>query len=467
MKTYRLLLTLKLTLTTLALLLTLLGTQAQAVTYTYNYDDAGRLTNVDYTGGISIAYTYDNNGNLLKRKALGKAPQHTVTVIKNGTGSGAVTSNPAGVNCGTDCTEDFNENTVITLTAVASAGSQFTGWTGAECTGTETCVVTQDADTQVTATFNLLIAGVQHNLNVILNPANSGTITGTGINCGINGVDCTEDYNENIDVTLTATPAAGFLFNGWTGDLNGNSNPDNINMSSDKTVTANFTLNSLDEDTDGINNNEEKGPNGNDPNFDGNNNGIADFRESETASFHTAAGNPYVTLSVPAGQRLININAQMLPSAGEPPVAITLAMGVLSFDISGFLTGSCTVAELLIPLNPSINQYYKFGPEPGNLTPHWYDFNFNGETGAVITHGLTQTKIQLNLCDGKRGDDDLTANGVIKEPGGPAIPVAGGGNTGSIQSIPVMSPITLMLLTLLLFMVANRVTSTTKKKHIG
>jgi YD repeat-containing protein len=34
----------------------------------YSYDDAGRLTKVDYGNGQSISYTYDKAGNLLSRQ---------------------------------------------------------------------------------------------------------------------------------------------------------------------------------------------------------------------------------------------------------------------------------------------------------------------------------------------------------------------------------------------------------------
>jgi YD repeat-containing protein len=34
---------------------------------TYSYDDAGRLTKVDYGDGRTITYTYDPTGNLLSR----------------------------------------------------------------------------------------------------------------------------------------------------------------------------------------------------------------------------------------------------------------------------------------------------------------------------------------------------------------------------------------------------------------
>ena len=41
---------------------------------------------------------------------------YTLTVAKAGTGSGTVTSSPAGINCGADCSEPYNSGTVVTLT---------------------------------------------------------------------------------------------------------------------------------------------------------------------------------------------------------------------------------------------------------------------------------------------------------------------------------------------------------------
>ncbi len=79
----------------------------------------------------------------------------TLTVSKDGTGSGTVSSAPAGINCGGDCTEDYAADTVVTLTATAADGSEFTGWTGGGCSGTGTCVVTMSSAQSVTATFDL------------------------------------------------------------------------------------------------------------------------------------------------------------------------------------------------------------------------------------------------------------------------------------------------------------------------
>jgi hypothetical protein len=79
---------------------------------------------------------------------------HTLTVLKPGTGSGTVTSSPAGINCGSDCSESYNQGTSVTLTATPASGSTFTGWSGGGCSGTGTCVVIMNADIAVTAAFS-------------------------------------------------------------------------------------------------------------------------------------------------------------------------------------------------------------------------------------------------------------------------------------------------------------------------
>ena len=81
----------------------------------------------------------------------------TVTMAGNGTGS-TVTSTPTGINCPGDCSEAYILGQTITLTAAASAGSSFTGWSGGGCSGTGTCTVSMSAATAVTATFSKALA---------------------------------------------------------------------------------------------------------------------------------------------------------------------------------------------------------------------------------------------------------------------------------------------------------------------
>ncbi|MBL0213026.1 MAG: hypothetical protein IPQ07_04020 [Myxococcales bacterium] len=90
------------------------------------------------------------------------ALQYSLVVALGGNGSGFVTSNPTGISCGTDCSEAYNPNTMVVLTALAVNGSTFDGWTGGGCTGSGTCTVTLDAAKMVTATFFL----TKHSLTV-------------------------------------------------------------------------------------------------------------------------------------------------------------------------------------------------------------------------------------------------------------------------------------------------------------
>jgi uncharacterized repeat protein (TIGR03803 family) len=80
------------------------------------------------------------------------------------TGTGTVTSSPAGINCGIVCSTTFASGTVA-LTANAGAGSTFTGWGGA-CSGTGVCNVTMNAAQSVTATFAAPVFSVVDNFGI-------------------------------------------------------------------------------------------------------------------------------------------------------------------------------------------------------------------------------------------------------------------------------------------------------------
>jgi hypothetical protein len=79
-----------------------------------------------------------------------------LTITTAGTGSGTVTSNPAGINCGssTTCAGAFNQCTTVILTAIAAQGSRFAGWGGACSGNSSTCSTILSTDKPVTATFN-------------------------------------------------------------------------------------------------------------------------------------------------------------------------------------------------------------------------------------------------------------------------------------------------------------------------
>ena len=164
---------------------------------------------------------------------------YMLTVSRAGTGTGTVTSNPTGINCGSTCSTTLNSGTAITLTAIPASGSTFAGWSG-NCTTAGT--VTMTGNMGCTATFNS--SGYMLTTSVVNEVMSSGTAGGTivssptGINCGS---DCTENYPVGRIVTLTPMPAANSKFKAWTGHAD--CADGSVTMNANKTCTATFTPN--------------------------------------------------------------------------------------------------------------------------------------------------------------------------------------------------------------------------------
>jgi hypothetical protein len=151
-------------------------------------------------------------------------------VNKAGTGSGIVISNPLGINCGGDCSENYDDGEVVVINPNPDATSVFSGWSGdPDCVDG---VVTMNANKTCTANFSK-----RFSLTVNKAGTGSGIVTSNlqGINCG---GDCSENYDPGVVVTLIANPDAVSVFSGWTGD------PDcadeTVTMNANKTCIANF-----------------------------------------------------------------------------------------------------------------------------------------------------------------------------------------------------------------------------------
>jgi List-Bact-rpt repeat protein len=136
-------------------------------------------------------------------------------------GAGTVTSQPAGISsCSDSCTASFDKG-MVTLTATADPGSDFTEWTGA-CAGAS-CRVDLQEDAEVTAHF-----------------APQPTLTTTTSGVGAITPDCPKGCREprNAPVTLTASRDAE-----WAGCTPAPLAPTRrctVTMAGDRTVSATF-----------------------------------------------------------------------------------------------------------------------------------------------------------------------------------------------------------------------------------
>jgi uncharacterized protein (DUF2141 family) len=198
---------------------------------------------VSADGGVHISrYTADN-----KLQYIYQVIEYPVslTVTKSGSGSGTVTSNPSGIDCGSDCSESYSANTTVTLTATPFSGSTFGGWGGdcSSCGTNTTCQITMNSNKTCTAVFN--ISAVTYTLSISPKPSH-GTVSSnpSGIYCGSGGNSCSQSYTQNTQVTLYATPDSGYVFGYWTSDCSscGTNATCQITMNSNKTCSAVFNI---------------------------------------------------------------------------------------------------------------------------------------------------------------------------------------------------------------------------------
>ncbi|MBT8072814.1 MAG: hypothetical protein HKP21_03810, partial [Xanthomonadales bacterium] len=145
--------------------------------------------------------------------------------------------------------------------------------------------------------------------------------------------------------------------------------------------------------------------------------------------------NDYVTIeSIIAGQALNYVRSLDGSTLNLSSVLndFNFQQGFFEIHITRVPPGGAAEIQVTLPQGATPNAYFMYGPEPGNALDHWYQFDYNGTTGAVINGNV----VTLHFVDGQRGDADLTANGIIADPGGPATAItnanltAGGGGGG-------------------------------------
>jgi hypothetical protein len=178
-----------------------------------------------------------------------------------------------------------------------------------------------------------------------------------------------------------------------------------------------------DDDNDGISDvTEAAGPNSG----DANNDGTLDSLQNNVASVKEYNAQGYVVLETPTGTVLSSCQVAENPSPGDAPVDVNFDYGFFGFTISGIAVGGSTTLTMTLPSGVIVDTYYRHGKTPDNQVNHWYEFLYDGETGAEINNNV----ITFHFVDALRGDDILTQDSMVIDLGGPGFndTVAGGGS---------------------------------------
>lgn len=140
------------------------------------------------------------------------------TIITHTVGSGVVTVNPVQ--------SSYLYSDLVTLTATASPGWTFIGWSGTLSSMENLLTFHVDSSEEITATFDR----DRYRLTTIVNPPEGGQIARRPE---------WELYTYR-NITVTAVGNFGWDFVGWGGDLQGVTNPSGLLMDRDKSISANF-----------------------------------------------------------------------------------------------------------------------------------------------------------------------------------------------------------------------------------
>lgn len=162
-----------------------------------------------YSSSVSGAFTLTITG-----PACGPTYYTLTTAV---TGSGSITLDPSG--------GSYLSGTTVTVTAVPAAGWHFSNWTGDLTGSTNPTTIVMNGNKSVTAVF------AQDMYTLTTSVSGSGSVTKNPNNLS---------YPSGSTVQVTANSTAGWHFDHWTGDLTGSTNPTNILMDGNKSVTAVF-----------------------------------------------------------------------------------------------------------------------------------------------------------------------------------------------------------------------------------
>jgi len=185
----------------------------------------------DQVNGNVCTVTMNNNHTVIATFSL----VYQLSVSESG--SGKVTSADGHINCGSTCSYSYTNGSVAVLTAAASSGYVFTGWTGCDSAHGNSCIVTMNNNRSVTASFTPTSSTYAVNVSTMGGGIGMVASTDGQINCQ---PYCSGNYSSGSTTTLTAVAGWQSNFAGWTGCDSLQGNVCTVKVSSARNVTATF-----------------------------------------------------------------------------------------------------------------------------------------------------------------------------------------------------------------------------------
>ena len=172
--------------------------------------------------------------------AIASGPPQPLLVTPSGSGGGSVSISAYGVatSCTGSCTANHAQGTQVTLTAAPVPGTVLSGWSG-ECRGRKaSCTVRMTAAKTVNATFTAL---PMFGVNYTKAGAGGGSIDVSTPQGTTNCSDsCSSQYPAGTTIKLTARPAPGAVFGGWSGLCKGRKASCALRLRAAGSVSATF-----------------------------------------------------------------------------------------------------------------------------------------------------------------------------------------------------------------------------------
>jgi uncharacterized repeat protein (TIGR02543 family) len=137
------------------------------------------------------------------------------------------TASPLGAGYVSVSGGEYEPSDQVTLTANPASGYTFDHWSGGASGTSPTITITMDSNKSVTANFK--VTTQMYTLTIDTSPSGAGSVSPAG-----------GDFEQDAEIVIVETPAAGYEFSHWSGDASGTDRSIILIMDKNRSVVANF-----------------------------------------------------------------------------------------------------------------------------------------------------------------------------------------------------------------------------------